>query len=220
MQESPVPRRGRPPRLAAADVVRAGVAIADDLGLDALTMRAVADRLAVGPMSLYTYVADKDALVDAMLEAVAGEQDLPAGPSGDWRADLRRLAGEQRALLARHPWVIDVLSHRRPLGPNALAALEFSLGALEPTGLGPSERMEVFALLTGFVVNVARAERADAAADPARAIADARAMGEALATGRFPHLASALAEPATPVPVAHRFDALLERMLDGLVGRA
>lgn len=221
-------RRGRPARLTLDDVVLAAVALADAEGLDAVTMRAVATRLGVGAMSLYTHVPDKESLVDAMLERVSGEPDLPAQPSGDWRADLRVLAREQRALLQRHHWVIEAVSHRRPLGPNGLAALEFALGALEPTRLTPAERMEVFALLTGFVINVARAELADRATDgdPARAARAQEQIAATLATGRFPRsvaafaaIAAAHSTPARP-QVADRFDALLDRMLDGLVGPA
>ncbi len=128
-------RRGRPARLTLGDVVLSAVALADAEGLDAVSMRAVAGRLGVGAMSLYTHVPDKESLVDAMLEEVSGETELPPRPSGDWRVDLTLLAREQRALLHRHPWVIEAVSHRRPLGPNGLAALEFALGALEPTRL-------------------------------------------------------------------------------------
>src|SRR3954470_17648967 len=121
-------RRGRRPRHAPAEIVAAAVALADADGLDAVSMRAVAARLGAGAMSLYTYVPDKDALVAAMLETVSGEERLsrdpppPSAPSGDCRPALSLLARQQRALLHRHPWVVDALSHRQPLGPNTLAA--------------------------------------------------------------------------------------------------
>jgi AcrR family transcriptional regulator len=218
-------RRGRPPRHAPAEIVAAAVALADADGLDAVSMRAVAARLGAGAMSLYTYVPDKDALVAAMLETVSGEQRLPSDPSGDWRADLSLLAREQRALLHRHPWVVDALSHRQPLGPNTLAAFEFALAALEPTGQDLSTRAETFALLTGFVLNVVRAELADRAAAAGSPEAAARAQGrlvELLSSGRYPHVAATFAAAARQggSTVADRFEALLTRMLAGLAGPA
>ena len=216
-------RRGRPPRHTRADVVAAAVALADADGLAALTMRTVAARLGTGVMSLYSYVPDKEALVAAMVEHVSGEQRLPA-PSGNPRADLALLAREQRALLHRHPWLVEALSHRQPLGPNALAALEFAAAALGPTGQPPDTRLETFALLTGFVVNAVRSELADAAARsmaPEAAVEQQRQLLELLGTGRYPNVAAAMAQVAAgerAADVGERFEQLLERMLDGLVG--
>lgn len=216
-------RRGRRPRHTLADVVGVAVALADAEGLAAVSMRSVAARLGTGAMSLYSYVPDKEALVAAMIEHVSGEQRLPEAPSGDWRADLSVLARQQRALLHRHPWVIEALTHRQPLGPNALAALEFAAAALEPTGQPPATRLETFALLTGFVVNVVRGELTDAAAraDSGRSQEQQRQVLGLLATGRYPHVAAALAQAAVAGPAAQvgeRFEQLLARMLDGLGG--
>jgi AcrR family transcriptional regulator len=219
-------RRGRPPRHTSAEVIAAAVAVADAEGLAAVTMRSVAARLGAGAMSLYSYVPDKETLVAAMVEQVSGEQRLPETPSGEWRADLAVLAREQRSLLHRHPWVVEALSHRQPLGPSALAVLEFAAAALEPTGQPPAVRLETFALLTGFVVNVVRSELADAAAAPRTsdaAQAEQRQLIELLGTGRYPHVAAAFAEAAghgRGADVGERFEHLLARMLDGLVGRS
>jgi AcrR family transcriptional regulator len=217
-------RRGRPPRHTLTDVVAAAVALADDEGLAGVSMRTVAARLGTGAMSLYNYVPDKEALVAAMVEHVSGEQRLPDAPSGDWRGDLSVLARQQRALLHRHPWVLDALTHRQPLGPNALAALEFAAAALEPTGQPPATRLETFALLTGFVVNVVRSELADAAASrghPGQGEEQQRQLLGLLATGRYPHVAAAFAQAVGGEPAAdvgERFEQLLARMLDGLIG--
>ena len=98
-------RRGPRPRHSREDVVRAAVAIADSDGLDAVTFRAVAARLGTGVMSLYNYVPDKQALVYEMVELVGAEVAVPA-PTGDWRADMHVVAGMQRDLAHRHPWLI------------------------------------------------------------------------------------------------------------------
>jgi AcrR family transcriptional regulator len=201
-------------------VARAAVAIADRDGLDAVTFRAVAGRLGTGVMSLYNYVPDKQALVYEMTELVSAELDLPE-PTGDWRADMHTVAGRQRDLVHRHPWLVTALSHLQPLGPATLALLEFALVALEPAGLSARDRLETISLVNGFVVNIVRAEldgRA-AAADPQRQAGQFAMLPELLATGRYPRFAAAIAgggEPETFDPAAH-FDRLLDRILDGLV---
>lgn len=217
-------RRGPRPRHSRPDVVRAAVALADAEGLDAVTIRAVAGRLGTGVMSLYSYVPDKQTLVYDMVEEVSGEISLPE-PSGDWRADMHLLAGEQRALLRRHSWLIEATSHLQPLGPGTLAVLEFALGALEPAGLPAAAQLETFALVNGFVIAIVRTELA-AAPDPAQAAAQVARLQDLLATGRYPRFAAALAEggqasadPASADPAA-QFDRILDRILDGLIGPA
>ncbi|HUA30948.1 MAG TPA: TetR/AcrR family transcriptional regulator C-terminal domain-containing protein [Streptosporangiaceae bacterium] len=212
-------RRGPRPRYSREDVTRMAVAIADGEGLDAVTFRAIAARLGAGVMSLYSYVPDKQALVYDMAELVSAELDLPQ-PTGDWRADMHVVAGKQRELVLRHPWLIEAVSHLQPLGPATLDVLEFALGALEPAGLFVGDRLETIALVNGFVLNMVRAELASraAATDPPGAGQFAM-LPELLATGRYPRFADAIAQggqPETLDPAAH-FDRLLDKILDGLV---
>jgi hypothetical protein len=133
---------------------------------------------------------------------------------------MHLLAGEQRTLLSRHPWLIDATSHLQPLGPGTLAVLEFALGALEPTGLPAAARLEAFAMVNGFVIAMVRTERA-AAPDPAQAAAQVARLQELLATGKYPRFAAAMREggPAAADPAA-QFGQLLDRILDGLIGPA
>ena len=214
-------RRGPRPRHTHVQVVEAAVAIADEQGLDAVTIRSVAARLGAGAMSLYSYVPDKQALIYDMVEQVSTELELPPEASGDWRADLRSLAGRQRALLHRHPWLITATSHRQPLGPATLAYLEYTLAALEPTGLDAATRLETAALLTGFVTNLVRAELADrdAPADPAAAAASQARLAGLLATGRYPRFAAAVsAGGPAGIDLSENFERLVDRVLDGFIG--
>jgi AcrR family transcriptional regulator len=186
-----------------------------------VTFRAVAARLGVGVMSLYSYVPDKQALIYAMVEEVAAELDLPEA-TGDWRADMHRMAGEQRALLHRHPWLVTESSHLQPLGPAILAQLEWALGALEPTGLPTRERLETIAMLNWFIGSMVRGDLATRAAPPSdseQAKTQAKQLAELLATGRYPRFAAAVAQSGPPDPdVRPHFDRLLDRILDGLIG--
>jgi AcrR family transcriptional regulator len=199
-------------------VARAAVAIADGEGLDAVTFRAVAARLGTGVMSLYNYVPDKQALVYEMAELVSAELDLPE-PSGGWRADMHLVAGRQRDLAHRHPWLIEAVSHLQPLGPATLALLEFGLGALEPAGLSVRDRLELIALVNGFALNMVRTELAGRAADPEQRARQFALLPELLATGRYPRFAALIAMGGEPelFDAAAHFDRLLDRILDGLV---
>jgi AcrR family transcriptional regulator len=215
---TPPPRRRGPwPRHSREDVVRAAVAIADSDGLDAVTFRAVAARLGTGVMSLYNYVPDKQALVYDMVELVSAEVGLPE-PTGDWRADMHVVAGMQRDLAHRHPWLVAAMSHLQPLGPATLAFLEFALGALEPTGLSARDRLETIAMINGFVLYSVGAELAGSPGPEEQARQFAM-LPELLATGRYPRFAAAIAsdgEPETFDPAVH-FDRLIDKILDGLV---
>ena len=221
MVPTPPPRRRGPrPRYGREDVARAAVAIADAKGVEAVTFRAIAARLGTGVMSLYNYIPDKQALVFDMAELIAAELALPA-PTGDWRADMHVVAGRQRDLALRHPWMIEAVCHLQPLGAATLGFLEFALGALEPTGLPARDRLETIALINGFVLNIVRAELESRAAaeDSQHQAAQYATLPGLLATGRYPRFAAAMAEggqPETWDPAVH-FDRLLDRILDGLV---
>src|SRR5688572_18209323 len=104
------PRRGPKARLALADIVAAAVAIADREGMSALTTRRVAETLGISPMSVYTYVPGKDELLDLMLDGVLGEVKPPRGNT--WREKLADVARQNWALALRHPWMLEVATHR------------------------------------------------------------------------------------------------------------
>jgi AcrR family transcriptional regulator len=203
-------------------VIAEAVALADAQGLGAVTMRAVAARLGAAAMSLYSYVPDKQALVREMVEHVTREQQYPH-PTGDWRADLHRLAHLQRALVLQHPWLVDAVSHVQPLNEGTLAYLEYGLAALEPLAVPPAAAMETLALMTGAVLNLVRSHLAAAAApapDPQQQADQHAGLASLLATGRFPRLATALTA-ASPdgqdLDLDAEFDRLLDRILDGLI---
>src|SRR6202035_3548752 len=91
--------------LSRARVLQAAVALADEAGLDAFSMRALAQELGVVPMALYKHVANKDELLDGMVDLVFSEIELPS-ENLDWRSSMRLRAGSTRAALKRHSWAI------------------------------------------------------------------------------------------------------------------
>ncbi|GAA1076280.1 TetR/AcrR family transcriptional regulator C-terminal domain-containing protein [Nocardiopsis composta] len=151
-------------------VVAAAIGIADAEGLDALSMRKVADRLGVGAMSLYTYVPGKAELAEAMLDAVRAELPDPAEAGEGWRARLEAVARQNRDLYLRHPWMLQVAAGRPVLGPNSMVRYDRELRALEGLGLSDIEMDGVIALLSDYVHGAAReaVAMADAAADSGR----------------------------------------------------
>ena len=205
--------RGRPPAHTRDQVVAAAIRVADAEGLAAVSMRRIATEIGAGAMSLYTYVPDKDRLVDLMVDAVGAETE-PVPLTGDWRADLLAVAGRQRALMLAHPWLPAALPNRRLTGRNMLAYLERGLAALAPTGLDGPTKLELIALLTGFVASFVTAELAGSAST-----ADQVALiTEAVASGDLPHLAAAL-DAAAPAR-APTFDRLATWIITGLVEQA
>jgi AcrR family transcriptional regulator len=116
--------------------VAAAVTIADEEGVEGLAMRTVARTLGFEVMSLYNHVANKDDLLDAMVDAVAAEIDTPS-PDEDWKGALRHLAMSAHDALLRHPWASALWSNRWP-GPARMRHMEAILGALERAGLPAS----------------------------------------------------------------------------------
>lgn len=145
------PKRG----LSVEGMVEAAVGLADEEGLEALSMRRVADRLGVGAMSLYTYVPGKAELVELMVDAVLGEASLPDG-AGGWREGMEQFARESWEISHRHPWMLQTSSGRGLMGPNQAAMLDSVLGALAGVGLSEQEMIYVYLVVEGYVRGAAK----------------------------------------------------------------
>ncbi|MFF4261659.1 TetR/AcrR family transcriptional regulator [Streptomyces virginiae] len=145
-------RRGPRQGLTVDAVVRAATELADEAGLAALTMRALAQRLAVTPMTLYTYVPGKAELLDIMLdEAYARMERRPTGVRDPWQTKVTRVAEDNRDLLARHPWIADLAVTRPPLGPGVIGKYDHELAAFDAIGLTDVEMDAALTHLLGFV---------------------------------------------------------------------
>src|SRR4030095_4264743 len=97
-------------------VLRGAVAIADEDGIAALTMRSLAQELGVKPMALYYHVANKAQILDGIVDLVFSEIELPR-PGGDWRAEIIRRSDSARQVLTRHSWAIGLMESRKNPGP-------------------------------------------------------------------------------------------------------
>ena len=98
-------------------VLTGAVAVADATGIAGLTIRSLAQELGVKPMSVYHHVANKEQILDGIVDIVFGEIELPSA-SGDWRPEISRRAHSARVVLRRHPWAIGLLETRTSPGPR------------------------------------------------------------------------------------------------------
>ena len=137
-------------------VLRAAVELVDRQGIGALTMRRLGQELGVEAMSLYKHVANKDEVVDGMVELVLGEIELPADGE-DWRAAMRRRAVSARAAFARHPWASGVLSRPNP-GPAMLRNLDSVIASLRRGGFSMALAAHAMALLDSYIYGFAMQE--------------------------------------------------------------
>ncbi|UQX04474.1 TetR/AcrR family transcriptional regulator [Streptomyces sp. RerS4] len=205
--------------LSRARVLEAAVALADEGGVGALTIRALAARLGVKPMSLYHHVPHKEAILDGIVDAVFAEIDLPPDDA-DWRSALRHRAHSARAVLARHPWATAVLDSRAHPGPATLRHHDAVLGVLRRGGFPYDLAAHAYSLLDSYVYGFALTE----AALPFAPQDVEEAVGEFLTgfpAGEYPHLV-AFAEQHVLRPgyeYGAEFDYGLELILDGLAAR-
>ena len=158
--EEPQSRRGRKKGLSLTQVVDTAIALADAEGLEAVSMRRVAQELGVVPMTLYTYVPDKAALLDLMLDALYLRMPRDGAGGTGWQDRIREVAEQNRALYEAHPWAAEISVSRPPLGPGLMAKYDHELGAFEGTGLDDVEMDAALTYVLGFVQHAARSAAA------------------------------------------------------------
>ncbi|MFD0202398.1 MULTISPECIES: TetR/AcrR family transcriptional regulator [Saccharothrix] len=208
-------------------IVAAAVDLADTEGLTALSMRRVAERLGVGTMSLYTHVPGKAELVDAMIDAVQAGTPRPADVPGGWRGRLARIARDNLDLHLRHPWLLDVTTHRAVLGPHTAAKYDYELRAVDGIGLTDVEMDAVLTLVLGHVraaarvtVDAVRTRQRTGLTDEQWWQAAAPLLAKVLDPARFPTAARVGAAAGEAHGAAHDGDHAftfgLDRVLDGI----
>ena len=181
-------------------VLRAAMALADERGIDALTMRELAGRLEIEAASLYNHVSDKDDLLLGMADIVIAEIELPREATS-WRDAMRLRATSARALFARHPWAAALIDTRMQAAPSGLAYADRVLGTLIGAGLTPAVAGNAFLVLDSYIYGYER-QRSILARDDGGASTDtAQEVADAIEPGTFPALAQVAAAYAD-----HPFD--------------
>jgi AcrR family transcriptional regulator len=138
-------------------VLRAAVALADRGGVGALSMRKLAQELGVEAMSLYHHVANKDDILDGIVDVVFAEIELPTGEAG-WRAAMRRRAISAREALRRHPWATGLMESRSTPGPANIRHHDAVLGVLRNAGFPIELAAHAYSLLDSYIYGFALQE--------------------------------------------------------------
>ena len=141
-------------RLSRERVLAAAIAHADAGGLEALSMRKLAEILAVAPMALYRHVANKDDLIDAMVDVVFSEIGLPSG-GGGWKASMSRRAIAVRDALLRHRWAIGLMESRRRPGPANLRHHDAVIGRLRAAGFSVEMAAHAYSVMDAYIYGFA-----------------------------------------------------------------
>jgi AcrR family transcriptional regulator len=222
-----IPRHGPRQGLSIDAVVDTATELADAAGLDAVTMRRLAQVLGVVPMTLYTYVPGKAELLDLMLDAAYARMPRADTAGQPWRQRLAAIAAQNMAVFETHPWAAAISTLRPPLGPGQMAKYEYELSAFDGLGLDDVTIDDCLTYLLSFIQASARA-----AADAREAQRDSAMNDEQWWAAHAPLLARVFDESAYPTAArvgaaagaahgsahspGHAYDFGLRRVLDGL----
>lgn len=136
-------------------VLQAAIGLADEIGLESLTMRELGLRLGVEAMSLYNHVANKDDILDGMIDIVVSEIDLPS-ETADWKEAMRRRAISAQAVFSKHPWASGLIDSRQSSGPARLHYFDWVLGTLRRAGFTLELAARAFSLLDSYIYGFGR----------------------------------------------------------------
>jgi AcrR family transcriptional regulator len=212
--------QGERARLSRERVLNAALAVADAGGVASLTIRSLAAELGTKPMSVYHHVANKDEILDGIVDLVFAEVDLPT-PDGDWRAEVRRRAESMRAVLGRHRWAIGLLESRTTPGPATLRQHEAMLATFRSAGFSVAMTAHAYALVDSYVYGFALQE----ASLPFEGQSDvgdvARSIMEPMAPGEYPRLVEMATDHYLQpgVDFGDEFEFGLDLILDGLAAQ-
>ena len=206
------------PRFTHAQLQEAALKLVDGQGLAALSMRTLASALGTGPMTLYNYVRDRDALDALVVDAVMAEVRLPR-TRGDWRQDVRAIAEAMWRAARNHPNVVPLILTRRSLHEATLEPAEALLQALARSGRSGAALLVAFRTVSGFVAGFAQAQLAGPLASTRGAAIDPTvARIQAMPAERFPRLIE-IAHEATRMRSDQEFRAGLDIIMAGLVAQ-
>lgn len=175
------------PSLSRDHVLDSAVALADEVGIEALTIRKLATAIGTKPMTIYRHVPSKEEIVDGMVERVFAEIERPS-IDGDWLGALRQRCVSARAALNRHPWAAPLMDSRTSPGPETLGHHDAVVGCLRRGGLAWPMVAHANAMLDAFIYGFALLE----ASLPSQAEGDfvgvVEDIAQAMDAAAYPHL--------------------------------
>ncbi|MGW8888089.1 TetR/AcrR family transcriptional regulator [Streptomyces sp. NPDC055749] len=217
MTSTPKPDQ-RPRRSLSKELVfEAAVRVADERGVASVSMRKVAEQLGVEAMSLYHHVANKDEILDGIVNLVFDEIELPHD-APDWKTAMRRRAVSARTVLSRHTWALGLLESRRNPGPATLRHHDWVIGCLRGAGFSIGSAAQAFSTLDSYVYGFVLQE-SSLPFDTSQDLEDvADGIMEQLPAEEYPHLTEMITDHALRpgYAYANEFAPGLDLILDGL----
>jgi AcrR family transcriptional regulator len=212
-ESSPEPRAP----LSRERVLRAAIALADERGIESLSMRELGRRLEVEAMSLYNHVANKDDILDGMVDLVVSEIDLPSG-TVDWKEAMRRRAISARDAFSHHSWASALIDSRETSGPARLRYFDWVIGTLRRAGFSLDLAARAFSLLDSYVYGFGRQQLNMSAGPDVKPEETTEAFLRAIPADEYPYLREMVVEYALKGAYddSDDFDFGLDLILDGL----
>jgi len=190
--------------------------LADESGIESVTMRELGRRLGVEAASLYNHVASKNDLLDGMVDLVVAEIDLPSSDV-DWKEAMRRRAVSARQVFSDHRWGAALIDSRGRSGPSSMSYADRVLGTLLQAGFSPGLAASAFLALDSYIYGFERQRSSIAPADGEETTEVAEEVLAAIPEGAYPSLTRVAIEYATePYDEDAAFDFGLGLILDGL----
>ena len=212
----PTPSPGSRAPLSRERVLAAAVSLVDEAGLGSLTMRELGQRLGVEAMSLYNHVANKDDILDGMVDLVVGEIDLPSD-TADWKEAMRRRATSAQAVFTRHPWASGLVDSRQSSGPARLRYFDWVVGTLRRAGFSIEMSARAFSILDSYVYGFGRQQLNLSAGSDMSPEEMAEAFSHAIPADEYPYLREMVDYAITSVhDDSADFEFGLSLILDGL----
>jgi AcrR family transcriptional regulator len=215
-QPTTAPKPDPRARLSREQVARAALELLDRHGLEALSMRRLADQLGVGTMTLYGYFQGKDDLIDAVIDAAVANRE-PVSLEGPWQDQLRRLMQATRRGLGKHPALVKLRGEKPVLRPEALRFAESGLTILRGAGLDKTEAARAFRLLFTYVFGYVSFSPDHAAEEAKR---ESKAATARLPRDEYPTLTDTADQLADAMAGEATFDFGLDLIIDGIAARA
>jgi AcrR family transcriptional regulator len=214
-QSDPSTERRAP--LSRERVLRAAVNLADSDGIASLSMRKLAQELGVEAMSLYNHVANKDDLLDGMVDLVFGEIGLPE-PEEDWKTAMRQRAISAREVLARHPWAIGLMESRSRPGQATLRHHDAVIACFREAGFSMAMAAHAYSLLDSYIYGFALQQVSLPFQEPAEVAGMAERFLRQFPAEAYPHLAEFTVQHVLQpgYDYADEFAFGLDLILDGL----
>jgi AcrR family transcriptional regulator len=197
-------------------VLRAAISLADEFGIDSVTMRELGRRLQVKAASLYNHIAGKDDLLGGMVDLVMSEIDVPID-GVSWKEAMRRRAVSARQVFARHGWAAGLTDARDRTGPNSLSYVDRVLGVLIQGGFSPAAAANASLILDSYIYGFERQRPDVSVEDGSKRTKVAREVQAAIPEGSYPFAARVVLEYTThPFDQEAAFEYGLDLILDGL----